>query len=76
MRLMLKPGDAAPAFDLEADDGSRQKLSGLKGKWVVLYFYPKDSTPGCTREAQGFTAASKKLAKAGAVVLGVSKDSI
>lgn len=74
--MVLKAGDLAPSFDLEADDGTRKKLADFRGKWLVLYFYPKDSTPGCTREAQGFSAAAKKLAKAGAAVAGVSKDSI
>jgi thioredoxin-dependent peroxiredoxin len=75
---MLSEGDKAPAFELEADGGERFSLSeALKGgKSLVLYFYPKDSTPGCTREAQGFTLAKKKLAAAGAIVAGVSKDSI
>jgi peroxiredoxin Q/BCP len=75
---MLSEGDKAPAFDLESDDGKRVTLkSTLKDDgFVVLYFYPKDNTPGCTREAQSFTAAKRKLAGAGATVLGVSKDSI
>jgi peroxiredoxin Q/BCP len=75
---MLSEGDKAPAFALESDQGGtvtlKEALAGAKA--VVLYFYPKDSTPGCTREAQAFTAAKKKLAAAGATVLGVSKDSI
>src|SRR5580700_137215 len=75
---MLSEGDKAPAFELEADGGERFSLTeALKGgKSLVLYFYPKDNTPGCTREAQGFTLAKKKLAAAGAIVAGVSKDSI
>jgi peroxiredoxin Q/BCP len=75
---MLSEGDKAPAFELEADGGERFSLSeALKGgKSLVLYFYPKDNTPGCTREAQAFTLAKKKLAAAGAIVAGVSKDSI
>ncbi len=72
--MSLSPGDAAPDFDLPADEG-RVSLAGLKGKTVVLYFYPKDDTSGCTAEAQGFTAAADDFAKAGAVVVGVSKDS-
>jgi peroxiredoxin Q/BCP len=72
--MPLSPGDPAPAFDLPTDDG-RVSLAGLKGKVVVLYFYPKDDTSGCTSEAQGFTAAAGDFAKAGAVVVGVSKDS-
>jgi peroxiredoxin Q/BCP len=75
---MLSEGDKAPQFDLESDSGERVSLKSAlgDGDFVVLYFYPKDSTPGCTREAQAFTAAQKKLAAAGATVLGVSKDSI
>lgn len=73
---MLEVGDKAPAFTLESSQGGKVSLSDYKGKTVVLYFYPKDSTPGCTVEAQGFRDAAKQLAKKGAVVLGVSKDSI
>lgn len=69
----LSVGDRAPDFDLETDTG-RVSLSGLKGKTVVLYFYPKDDTPGCTTEAIDFSAASDDFVKAGAVVVGVSKD--
>jgi len=72
--MPLGPGDPAPAFDLPSDEG-RVSLADLKGKTVVLYFYPKDDTSGCTAEAQGFTAAADDFAKAGAVVVGVSKDS-
>jgi peroxiredoxin Q/BCP len=72
--MPLSPGDKAPDFDLPTADG-RVSLKGLKGKTVVLYFYPKDDTSGCTAEAQGFTAAAGDFAKAGAAVVGVSKDS-
>ena len=72
--MPLSPGDKAPEFDLPTADG-RVSLAGLKGKTVVLYFYPKDDTSGCTAEAQGFTAAAGDFAKAGATVVGVSKDS-
>ena len=72
--MPLSPGDRAPDFDMPTDDG-RVSLAGLKGKTVVLYFYPKDDTTGCTAEAQGFTAAADDFAKAGAVVVGVSTDS-
>src|SRR3569832_748132 len=68
----LKAGDLAPDFDLPTETG-RVTLAGLKGKTVVLYFYPKDDTTGCTAEAQAFTAAADDIAKAGAVVIGVSK---
>ena len=71
----LNVGDLAPDFDLAADGGGRVALSALKGKPVVLYFYPKDDTSGCTAEAQGFTEAAADFAAAGAVVVGVSRDS-
>jgi peroxiredoxin Q/BCP len=73
---MLKEGDKAPAFALESDSGEVIRLADLRGKRVVVYFYPKDSTPGCTREAQAFTALAEDFAAAGAVVLGISKDSV
>jgi thioredoxin-dependent peroxiredoxin len=75
MSVELKAGDAAPDFDLPGADG-RVSLTALRGKTVVLYFYPKDDTSGCTAEAQGFTAAAADFAAAGAVVVGVSKDSV
>jgi peroxiredoxin Q/BCP len=69
-------GDRAPDFLLPADDGAMVSLAGLSGKKVVLYFYPKDDTPGCTIEALAFTAQKAAFDAAGAVVLGVSKDSV
>jgi peroxiredoxin Q/BCP len=75
MTTDLKPGDFAPNFDLPGDAG-QVSLAGLKGKAVVLYFYPKDDTSGCTAEAQAFTAEANAFAKAGAVVVGVSKDAV
>jgi peroxiredoxin Q/BCP len=74
----LDTGSKAPKFDLESDAGGRRKLADFSGKWLVLYFYPKDSTPGCTREAQDFTGKETlaRLKKLGAEVVGVSKDSI
>ena len=69
-------GDKAPAFDLPTDGGGQMKLSDLKGKTVVLYFYPKDSTPGCTTEGNDFTELHGEFEKAGAVILGASKDSV
>lgn len=77
-RLMpthLKEGESAPQFSALTQDGSRISLSDFDGKLVVLYFYPKDNTPGCTTEACGFRDAWKKLARTGAVLLGVSPDS-
>ena len=73
---MLKLGNKAPAFTLPSSDGADVSLASLAGKTVVLYFYPRDNTPGCTIEAQEFSAAVPALKKLGAVVLGVSKDSI
>jgi len=72
----LKPGDKAPPFALSTDGGGEISLSGLRGKTVVLYFYPKDDTSGCTAEAIAFSADAKAFQKAGAVVIGVSKDSV
>ena len=72
--MPLSPGDRAPDFDLPTDNG-RVALKDLTGKVVVLYFYPKDDTSGCTAEARGFTDAADDFDKAGAIVVGVSKDS-
>ena len=72
---MLRPGDAAPKFELPSTDLVMMQSGDFEGiKNLVLYFYPKDDTPGCTREACGFRDAKAKLAKHGAVVLGVSPD--
>ena len=68
-------GDKAPAFSLPTDGGGKVSLADLKGKAVVLYFYPKDDTSGCTREAIDFSAAKAKFDKLGVVVSGVSLDS-
>ena len=70
----IEVGDKAPDLTLATHDGTKLKLSNLKGAPVVLYFYPKDDTPGCTKEACGFRDAKAKLAKLKAVVLGVSPD--
>ncbi len=72
----LEAGTKAPAFTLTADDGSKVKLSDLKGSPVVLYFYPADDTPGCTREACAFRDRSAELKKLGAKVFGVSPDDV
>lgn len=69
-------GDIAPAIHLPTDDGSTADLATMAGKTVVVYFYPKDDTPGCTKEAIGFTQAAADFAAAGAVVWGVSKDTV
>src|SRR5665213_4257673 len=74
--MTLQPGDHAPDFDLPSDGGGHVRLADFKGRTLVLYFYPKDDTSGCTAEAQAFTAAAQAFAKAGAVVVGVSKDSL
>jgi peroxiredoxin Q/BCP len=74
--MSLEAGDKAPAFTLPTDGGGKIKLAELKGKTVVLYFYPKDDTSGCTAEACGFRDNMGRLTKAGAVVIGVSKDSV
>jgi thioredoxin-dependent peroxiredoxin len=69
-------GSKAPAFNLPADDGSKIKLADLKGSPVVLYFYPADDTPGCTREACAFRDRAAELKKLGAKVFGVSPDDV
>jgi peroxiredoxin Q/BCP len=71
-----KEGNKAPAFKLPASNGKTVSLADFKGKIVVLYFYPKDNTSGCTTEAKDFRDAMSKLKRKGVVVLGVSKDSI
>ncbi len=73
---MLGTGVKAPDFSLSADDGSTVTLAGLKGRKVVLYFYPKDDTSGCTKEACGFRDSWKDVQRTGAVVLGVSPDGV
>jgi peroxiredoxin Q/BCP len=76
MAEWIEAGQTAPPFTLTADDGSRVKLADLRGAPIVLYFYPKDDTPGCTREACAFRDRQKELAKLGAKVFGVSADDI
>ena len=73
---MIQEGKKAPAFSLPSSAGGTVKLSDVSGKVVVLYFYPRDNTPGCTVEAEDFRDAVPTLKKLGAVVLGVSKDSL
>ena len=73
---MIEAGKKAPAFTLESSDGGKVKLADHAGKPVVVYFYPRDNSSGCTVEAQEFSAAIPALKKLGAVVLGVSKDTI
>jgi thioredoxin-dependent peroxiredoxin len=73
--VTLDAGQPAPDFDLPTDGGGRVRLADFKGKPLVLYFYPKDDTPGCTKEAQGFAEAYPELRAAGVELLGISKDS-
>src|SRR5689334_24728315 len=73
---MLQSGDAAPPFSLPATGGREVGLSSLKGRTIVLYFYPKDDTSGCTREAQDFNGLRDAFAACGAEVIGVSADSM
>jgi peroxiredoxin Q/BCP len=74
--VTLKTGATAPEFSLPADDGTTVTLAGLRGKSVVLYFYPKDDTSGCTTEACEFRDSWKDVQQSGAVVLGVSPDPV
>ena len=71
---MLEEGKAAPDFELASDSGERVRLSHFRGRSVVLFFYPKDDTPGCTKEACGFRDAYDAFQGRGAVILGVSPD--
>jgi len=73
---VLEPGDKAPDFELQSDDGETVRLSELRGSKVILYFYPKDNTSGCTTEACDFRDRLPEIEDQGAVVLGVSPDSI
>lgn len=73
---MLEVGMKAPEFTLQDQDGREVSLADYRGKKVVLYFYPKDSTPGCTRQACAFAGSLRKIEAEGAVVIGISKDSV
>lgn len=72
----LQAGDPAPDFALPASDGAQVRLSDHAGRWVVLYFYPRDDTPGCTTEGQEFSAQAEAFAALDAIVLGISKDTL
>ncbi|MBS0471484.1 MAG: thioredoxin-dependent thiol peroxidase [Proteobacteria bacterium] len=74
--MELKPGDKAPKFKLATDGGGQISSAALKGKPYVLYFYPKDDTTGCTKEAIAFSEKSKKFQSLGVEVIGVSKDTV
>ena len=76
MTNQLKIGAKAPDFKLPTDGGETLKLSSLKGQHIVLYFYPKDDTSGCTKEAMEFNALRKDFERAGAVIIGLSPDSV
>lgn len=71
---LIEPGKPAPAFNLPDQQGNKHRLSAFKGSWVVLYFYPKDNTPGCTTQACQFRDATEDLQALGAAVLGISPD--
>ncbi len=73
---MLIPGTKAPAFALPDQNGNMHTLEEYKGKKVILYFYPKDNTPGCTKQACGFSDRYPQFMEKGAVVIGISKDSV
>jgi peroxiredoxin Q/BCP len=75
-KLKLKPGDRAPEFTAVATGGASVSLADFKGRFVVLYFYPRDDTPGCTKEACAFRDRFAEFAQLGAVVLGVSTDPV
>ncbi len=72
----LKSGDAAPFFDLSCDTGAQCRLSDFAGKYLVVYFYPKDDTPGCTKESCSFSESLVDLQKVNAQVVGISRDSV
>lgn len=74
--MKLKHGDRAPEFTLFDQNGKRHKLSDFKGQWVLIYFYPRDSTPGCTKEACAFRDSFKEYEKIKAKVIGISIDSV
>lgn len=76
IQLKLKEGDVAPDFSVATSGGGNLSLAGLKGKNVILYFYPRDDTPGCTKEACAFRDNFAEIKERGAVVLGVSPDSV
>ena len=76
IQLKLKEGDAAPGFSVAATGGGKIALADLKGRNVILYFYPKDDTPGCTKEACAFRDNFAEFKRRGAVILGVSPDSV
>ena len=74
--MTIENGQMAPLFSLVSDEGAEVNLAELKGKYVVLYFYPKDDTPGCTIEAQDFSKKIAEFEKLDCVILGVSRDNV
>jgi len=74
--MIFKEGSKAPSFTVLNQGGEKVSLKDFQGKWLILYFYPKDNTPGCTIEAKDFTKLKKEFEKMNAVVVGVSKDSV
>jgi peroxiredoxin Q/BCP len=74
--MVLQNGELAPAFELQADDGNKVKLVDLRGQRVIIFFYPKADTPGCTKQACGFRDNFPVIEAAGAIVLGISPDSV
>ena len=74
--MTVNPGDTAPDFTMPTDSGGTVTLSGLKGRKVVLYFYPKDDTPGCTKEASGFRDTMPDFSALEAEIIGISKDTV
>ena len=76
LRIMLETGTTAPDFTLPDQNGKNHSLKEYRGKKVILYFYPKDNTPGCTKQACGYSALLPQIEEKGAIVLGVSKDSV
>ena len=76
IQLTLKPGDLAPDFSVSTQSGKTATLTDFRGKKVILYFYPKDDTPGCTKEACAFKDHFSQFSKKGAIILGASPDSV
>ena len=74
--MALKIDDIAPSFELPNQDNKMVKLEDMSGKWLIIYFYPKDNTPGCTIEAKDFSCLQEEFAQIGVQVVGISKDSI